>query len=536
MLLRIAAWEIGQQLRSHVFWIVFAVSALMVTGALANDQLRVGIAAERGAALVVRTHLIWSLFYMFTAAAFVADAVLRDDLTGFAPIVRAAPVRRVDYLLGRFLGAYAATCICFLSVPAALLVSPFLPWTDPALGVAPDASTLLFALLALALPNLLISAAAFFGLATATRSMGGTLIGAVFLLMLYGAGQEGQGTAFALLEPFGFSASADGRVLLANRLLWLAIIAALIALAARDVRARAPRIRPALPEQAPPPAADPLPEPRFGAATLWSQAAARTRFELRATLRNPVFAILLALGLARAGQALWLALPAADPIPVLIEAFLLVPTVIALFFAGELYWNEREHRVHNLIGSSPLPAAALLLPKLLALCLIFVGLAAVSALAALIVPALKGTAVPAVTTILAGYVLPKSFDWILVGILAFFLQALAPNKLAGWGLFVLYLIASLALEFTGHTNPLYRYGETPAYPLVGEGGSIYRLYWASFALLLVTLTLALAGPDPLPARLRAAARRMKGLLGISVALFAATSLALLACLLTTLRT
>jgi hypothetical protein len=72
--------------------------------------------------------------------------------------------------------------------------------------------------------------------------------------------------------------------------------------------------------------------------------------------------------------------------------------------------------------------------------------------------------------------------------------------------------------------------------LVGEGGSIYRLYWASFALLLVTLTLALAGPDPLPARLRAAARRMKGLLGISVALFAATSLALLAYLLTTLRT
>jgi hypothetical protein len=335
----------------------------MVTGALANDQLRVGIAAERGAALVVRTHLIWSLFYMFTAAAFVADAVLRDDLTGFAPIVRAAPVRRVDYLLGRFLGAYAATCICFLSVPAALLVSPFLPWTDPALGVAPDASTLLFALLALALPNLLISAAAFFGLATATRSMGGTLIGAVFLLMLYGAGREGQGTAFRAARAVRLRGLGGEPNAARNRLLWLAVSAALIALAARDVRARAPRIRPALPEQAPPPAADPLPEPRFGPATRWSQAAARTRFELRATVRNPVFAILLALGLARAGQALWLALPAADPIPVLIEAFLLVPTVLALFFAGELYWSEREHRVHDLIGSTPLPAAALLLPS-----------------------------------------------------------------------------------------------------------------------------------------------------------------------------
>jgi hypothetical protein len=82
MLLRIAAFELRQQLRSHVFWIVFAISLLMVVGALSNEQLRVGIGAERGGALVIRTHLIWSLFYMFTAAAFVADAVLRDDATG----------------------------------------------------------------------------------------------------------------------------------------------------------------------------------------------------------------------------------------------------------------------------------------------------------------------------------------------------------------------------------------------------------------------------------------------------------------------
>jgi ABC-type transport system involved in multi-copper enzyme maturation permease subunit len=485
MLLRIAAFELGQQLRSHVFWIVFAISALMVVGALSNEQLRVGIGAERGGALVVRTHLVWSLFYMFTAAAFVADAVLRDDLTGFAPIVHAAPVRRRDYLLGRFLGAYGATALCFLSVPAGLLISPHLPWTDPTLAAPADASAYRTGLLLLALPNLLVSAAFFFGLATATRSMNGTLIGAVMLLILYGAGRDGNVPALA--EPFGFAAlDAGGGALAANRLVWLAASALLIAAAA--LRFRPNHIKgPSFPHhrvsrfsgraessgtQAFAGTAA-LPSARFGPSTLRAQYAARTRLELRQTLGNPVFAILLALGLGHAARTLWAAPAGAEPLRVLIDAFLLVPTVVAIFFAGESWWSEREHRVEPLIGTTPLPRAALVLPKLLGLSLALLGLALASGAAALLVPALSGEDGPGLAALLLGYVLPKAFDWVLVGVLALFFQSLSPNKLAGWGLMVLWLIASLALEYTGYGNPLYRYGETPAYPqtewTAGEG-------------------------------------------------------------------
>jgi hypothetical protein len=496
VLLRIAAFELHQQLRSHVFWIVFAISLLMVVGALSSEQLRVGIAEERGAALVVQTHLIWSLFYMFTAAAFVADAVLRDDVTGFAPIMHAAPVRRRDHLLGRFLGAYGATLVCFLSVPGALLVSPFLPWTEPGLTAGANMSGYALGLLALALPNLLISSAFFFGLATATRSMNGTLIGAVILLMLYGSGRGGGVPALA--EPFGFAAHADGTLLL-NRILWLLLSTALIAAAALRF-SDLPRTSPSFPRRRESRSSEAIDasgstapagrtkkgerfaKPSFGRATRIAQYAARTRLELRQTLGNPVFAILIALGLAHAARTLWGA-SGADPIRTLIDAFLLVPTVVAIFFAGELWWSEREHRV------------ALL------------GLALASGSAALFIPVAKGGEALALDALLLGYVLPKAYDWVLVGILALFLQSLSPNKLAGWGLMVLYLIASLALEYTGHGHPLYRYGETPFYPqtegTAGEGFSPYRLYWGAVALALVFLmsrkgnSLA-SGKSPLP--------------------------------------
>jgi ABC-type transport system involved in multi-copper enzyme maturation permease subunit len=492
MLLRIAAFELRQQLRSQVFWIVFAISVLMVVGALSVEQLRVGIGDERGAALVVRTHLLWSLFYMFTAAAFVADAVLRDDLTGFAPILHAAPVRRRDYLIGRFLGGYGATICCFLSVPTVLVLSPYLPWTDPAYAPPLDGASYALGLVGIALPNLLISSAFFFGLATATRSMNGTLIGAVILLILYGAGRDG--SASPLLEPFGFAALDAGTgTLLLNRIVWVALSFTLIASAALRFRPRQARQRLAAKDQGrPPEQAARLPNPRVGRVARVAQMSARTRLELRQLTGSPVFAILLALGLAHAARTLWTA-PAEDPLRVLIDAFLLVPTVVAIFFAGELWWSEREHRVEALIGTTPLPRSALILPKLLGLSLALLGLALASAVPALIVPAIKGGTTPGLDAILLGYLLPKAFDWVLVGILALFFQSISANKLAGWGLMVLWLIASLALEYTGHTASLYRYGESPAYPqtewTTGQSVSPYRLYWGAFALMLLALML-----------------------------------------------
>jgi ABC-type transport system involved in multi-copper enzyme maturation permease subunit len=550
-MLPVFAFELRQQLRSHVFWIVFAISGLMVAGALWIPDLRVGLSATgsiNGVGAILRTHLVWTLFYMFTAAALSADAVLRDDLTGFAPIIHSTPMRRRDYLLGRFLGAYAATIICFLSVPAAMMLAGLSMQSSG--STTPTAHV--YAFLVIAIPNLFTGATLFFVLATALRSMLGALLGAVALLSLYGLGAGGgMGGLRSLLDPFGFTAIAeatagwsefdkDARLpdlagtLLLNRLVWIVVSCGILA-----VLVLAPRRkwRPVAMRAAPPPEeegssawlARTLPEPKHDRFTFLRQAIARTGLELRQLLSTPAFAVLLLLGLGNAAATNWQLFSdrtdagTHEVIATLIDAFDLVPIVVAIFFAGELSWNEREHRIKELIGVTPAPDAALLLPKTLALGLALLALALASAAPALVVPGLRGAGAPAVPDLLLWYVVPKWFDWLLLGVLALFLQSLAPNKLAGWGLIVLYLIASLALEQMGFTEPIYRYGSYPGFPLSeplsGETGTLpYRFYWSAFALLLTVLAYALLArgqQDALGVRLSDAPRRLTGVTGLA---------------------
>ena len=503
----IAAFELRRQLTGHVFWVVFAISTLMVTGSIGVDALRVGAhpaGLRNGAEAIVATNLTWSLFFMFATAAFVADAVLRDEQAGFAPVFAALPIPALAYLYGRFAGAFAAVLLCFVSVPIGIATGAAMPWVDPATVGLLRAGALVQAFVVMAAPNLLLSAAAGFALATWSRSLGVALVGAIALLTLYGLGAKAGATLPPMWEPFGFAAYADAvarwtpamrdtltppltGALLANRLLVLTLSVALLALAALRTTPRAPTRGAIEPGRATPPAT-PRVSPRFDRWTTFRQAAARTRLELYETVQTPVFAALLLLGLANALASLWPLRHAPEAATrALAQAFQLTPVVIALFFAGELRWREREHGLAPLIAATPLAAAAYVLPKFAALALVLLATLATAAGAAALL--LHDAAPLARWLPLAGY------DALTFAALTLFLQALAPNKLAGWGFTVLYLIATLTLDRLGFTDPLYRYARYPA-----AGAAPYLIGWATVAALLIAAATKLAHPSRHAAR------------------------------------
>jgi hypothetical protein len=175
----------------------------------------------------------------------------------------------------------------------------------------------------------------------------------------------------------------------------------------------------------------------------------------------------------------------------LIRSFALVPVIVVLFFAGEIHWSDRTHRIDPIVDATPVPRPVLLLAEVLALAAILLVLALVTALA---VPALLLAAgrAPEFGTVLANYVLPKTYDWLLLGVLAWFLQTLSPSKFAGWGYFVLFLIGTLALNQAGVTDPAFHYSRYPGAPLppalTGEAGAAtYRAIWGALALLMLVL-------------------------------------------------
>lgn len=508
MFAAIACSELRQQLRSHVFWVVSVISLLMTFGSVSIDPLRVGLddtGLRNGAAAIARTHLVWTLFFMFTTAAFVADAVLRDDDVGFAPIVRTAPITRTEYVYGRFAGAFGAVLLCFLSVPLGLWLGTLAPWVDASTTgpILPGAYG--FALAILALPNLLLGSAIGFGLAILFRALSGALLGAVALLTAYGLGTGGAAIPSAL-EPFGFAAyeqtvagwpisrrdaatPALAGPLLHNRLIWTGVALAVVILAGcgprRAIRVRSrDRARPAADVPAPRACATPAIRVRPSAGR---QFLARTRLELGQLVWAPAFGVLALLGLTNAAATLVSAGDAGAPLgteaaaAALSRAFRFIPIVVALFFAGELMWNERARRMDSLVGATPLSATGLVLPKLLVLILALISLALGGALVAAVVQAVRGGPVE-LGRLLWLHAAHASFDWALFATLAVFLQAVAKSKLAGWGWLVLFLIASLAAERLGYVDPLYRYGRYPGWPLApaltgAEHVALYRSYW-----------------------------------------------------------
>ncbi|MFN9451012.1 MAG: ABC transporter permease, partial [Rubrivivax sp.] len=244
----VAAFEWRYQLHSPVLWVGFALFFLLTFGATTIDQIQIGSRGNvniNAPYAILQTTGIMSLFSIFIVVALVAGTVLRDDETGFAPILRSTRLTKWPYLGGRFLGSVAAALLVLSSVPLGIAVGSFMPWLDAERLGPFQPGHYLWALFVMGLPTLLILGAAFFALATVTRSMMWSYVGAMLLLVLYlvtrGLLRDPRFDEIsALTDPFGLSAlslatkywTAVERntqlpelsgLFLANRVMWLAV-------------------------------------------------------------------------------------------------------------------------------------------------------------------------------------------------------------------------------------------------------------------------------------------------------------------------
>jgi len=544
MLRHVAAFEWRYQVKSPVFWVGCLIFFLLTFGSITVDQIQIGSRGNvniNAPFAILQTLAIMSLFSIFVIVAMVANVVIRDDETGFAPIVRSTSVDKFSYLVGRFAGAVAAALGVLAMMPLAIALGSLMPWLD-AEKIGPfRLGHYLYALFAFGLPTLLIISAAFFALATATRSMMWTYVGAVATLVLYlvmrGLLRDPQfDTVAALADPFGLAAlgtttkywTAAERntmlpplagLMLANRLLWSAVALVLFVIAYRrfrfEQRSAAPRTEPAAAPGAPEPASTPartagmpLPLPRADAATRWAQAWRLARFDMAFVFRSPAFFVLLAIGVVNSGGALWYIgqFYGSGPYPVtrlmvqaLNGAFTLMPIIIAIFYAGELVWRDRERRMHEIVDATAAPDWAHLVPKILAITLVLGAAALVAVATGMVVQLLKGFTRFELGAYLLWFALPTWITALLLAVLAVFVQVLVPQKFIGWGVMLLYVVAGIALAGAGFEHNLYNYAGAPPVPLSDMNGmgrfwigqAWFQLYWGAFALMLAVLAFAL---------------------------------------------
>ena len=257
MFAKIALFELRYQLRNPVFWVATVIFFLLTYGAMASDDITIGGGGNVNAnspVAIVTTHMILTLFFMFVTPAFVANVIVRDEESGFGPLIRSTQVSKFSYLFGRFTGAFVAAACAFLVVPLGIWIGSLMPWLDPE-TIGPNRfSYYAFAYFVFALPSIFMVSALFFAVATITRSMMYTYVAVVLFLVLYivlnsvMSSQPEYRDLASYIEPFGLAAFGNATrywtaaesntlippidgVLLANRAIWLGFSALMLALA-----------------------------------------------------------------------------------------------------------------------------------------------------------------------------------------------------------------------------------------------------------------------------------------------------------------
>lgn len=566
----VAAFELRYQLKSPVFWVSAAIFFLLSFGATTIDQIQIGgggASNVNSPYAIVQTLGIMGVFGLFVVTAFVAGAVIRDDETGFAPLLRATRLGKPAYVLGRFSGALVVAFLVMAAVALGMWSGSLMPWLDSEKVGPQVAWHYVYALFVFALPTLLVTGSLFFALAIATRSLMWTYVGAVALLVGFVASRlllrdPQYDTLSAWTDPFGVSAlglatkywTATERntllpalegALLANRLLWLSLGVAALAVAYALFRMdgqplwRRRRREAGTVAEAPPATAaaaagrGPLPAARPQQAR-WVQFWEVTRFDAASVFKSPAFFVLLAIGVMNAFGGLWAAkevvgsevYPATRVMVQALEgAFGLIPIIIAIFYAGEMVWRERAQRMHEIVDATVAPDWVHLLPKVAAIAGVLVCTGLVAIVTAVLVQLLLGYTRFEPLNYLLWYLLPQTVTALLLAVLSVFVQTLVANKMIGWAVMLGYLVASVALGTAGFEHNLYNYAGTPPVPLSDMNGmghfwvgrAWFQAYWGAFALMLVVLAYGLRrrGADAtLAARLRRLPQRLAGTPGV----------------------
>ena len=565
--LAIVAWEIRFYLRRISTWVYFAIFfaiafffMLAAGGAWAELNFAIGgggkVLANSPYALAALIPAL-SLLGVSITAALAGNALYKDYEARSDPLFYTTPVTKAAFLGGRFVGTVIVNAIVTLGIGLGALAAALSPWVH-ADKIAPfDAMSYVQPYLVSVLPNLVFTAAIFFALVSLTRQMLPNYVGGAVLLIGYLLAGSlltdmDDKRLAALIDPFGMRAQAmitqywsiaekNSRhvpltgVLVDNRLVWLAVAVAILAVAYVRFKfshrlgdtARAPGsaapigVAPAG-AAATAGAADaasvaggvaevpsaplrvtelPAAAQRFDRGARWVQFRSVFARAFWRVVRSRYFGVIVGGGLlylvvaARAvgklfGTTTW-------PVTYQMESLLsgsfgVFIVVIIAFYSGELIWAERDVKLNQIYDATPVPNAVVFLAKFAAMASIILALLLVTMVAGIAMQASRGYyhfEIPLYLQSLLGF---RFIDYLLIAVLAMAIHVVVNHKYLGHFLVIVgYIGIGLLGSLTEHN--LYEYGSDSGYSysdMNGWGPYVWpfvwwKVYWGAFALLLL---------------------------------------------------
>ncbi len=540
----IALFEAKQRFRLFSTWVYFllflALSMLWIAaagGVFKELTVVLGSKVEINApwSTMITTSVLGSLGVIVMAAV-MGRAVQQDFEYDMHHFFFSAPIRKYQYIFGRFLGAWLVLATIFASIPLGTALGTLIPGVDSdRLGPFVAQGYLIPYCISL-LPNLFIFGAIFYVMAALTRRMLPVYISSVVMLIGYIVAPNlardlDYKTLAALIDPFGTAALArlteywpiaerntrlvlpEGIYLL-NRAIWCSFSLAALLLGywrfhfvgSLDAGRSAALGEGDVPLRITGTATRTTEAPDFKARSLTLLLLQLGWMNLRETVKNVYFVVLVLAGVlimyasaldmgSMYGTKTW-------PVTYMVletmaQTFALVMLVITTFYAGEMVWREREHRMALMLDALPVPSWLPMLSKLLALVVLQALLLLVVMLCGMSVQVFHGYFnIDPMLYLRVLYTGQLPF-YALIAVLAIAVQVLINHKYVAFCAMVVYYIATITLPTLGIDHPLVLYAWTPEIrysDMNGFGHYLvrerwYQLYWSGAALMLAVLTL-----------------------------------------------
>ncbi|MDQ4629545.1 ABC transporter permease/M1 family aminopeptidase [Janthinobacterium lividum] len=543
-MLAIARFEARQRLKLLSTWVYFAMflALAMLWMAAAGGVFKEASISFGGKFLInaprslAFTCSLLGCFGAVVVAAMMGRSVQQDFEYGMQHFFFSAPIRKYQYVFGRFLGAYLVLAVVFSSIVIGAWLGAWLPGIDPERLGPQRALAYLMPYVFTLLPNLFIFGAIFFVIAALTRRMLPVYISSVVMLIGYLVAPSlardlDYKTLAALIDPFGTTAlirlteywpnaerntrlvTLEG-VYLLNRAIWsgLALVALLLGYwrfqfhATTDAGAGKRRSEGDVPLRLSNASLSTQETPDFAQRSLAALLVKMSWLNLRETIKNIYFVVIVLAGvLTMYAGALDMGsiygtntYPVTEKVLDMVNAsFALFMLIITTFYAGELVWREREAGTYQMLDALPVPNWLPLLSKLFALVGLQALLSLVIMLCGMSIQVFKGYYRLDPGLYLESLFLSHLPSYALIAVLAIFLQVLINQKYLAYFAMILYHIASISFSSLGLGDPLLLYGNTPDFVYSAMNGAghyllrerWYLLYWSGAAVMLTVLSL-----------------------------------------------
>ena len=566
-MLAIALFEARQRLKLLSTWVYFGMffALAMLWMAAAGGVFKEAVVTFGGKVLINAPRSIdltvafLGCLGVVVVAAIAGRSVQQDFEYDMHHFFFSAPIRKADYVFGRFFGACFTMAIVFSSIVLGAWLGTWIP------GIEPDRlgpSTVMMYLRPFVftlLPNLFIFGSIFFVLAALTRRMMPVYVASVVMMIGYIVAPQlardlDYKTLAALIDPFGTTALIrvteywpiaernvraipfEG-VYLLNRLIWsgFGLVVLLLGywrfhfISTADSGA-ARRRDSELPLQLSQTAADTREKPDFANRSLALLLARSAWLNFRESVKNIYFAVIaLAAVLAVFASSINMgAIYGTSTYPVtyqvlemISETFSLFMLVVTTFYAGELVWREREARMAPMLDVMPVPTWMRMLSKVFALAGLQALMLFVLLLCGLLIQVFNGYFVFELGLYVKSLFLIQLPQYALIAALAIALQVLLNHKYVAYFAMILYYVATISFGTLGLDHPMLLYGTSPDFVYSAMNGfghylareRWFQLYWGGAALMLLVLTLVFwprGCNDELGSRLRLARRNLSG--------------------------